>query len=89
MLGCQPLLRVVKRGGLLRGVTKGFDRADRLALIRVNRRVLQCVDPVSNEDCRVLLRAGFGGCDDRATGLLQSLHSAAAGAGGVNDQLTA
>ena len=62
MLGRQALLRRVELGGLPVGVLQGLERADRLVLVDVGRRVLQGLDtPVGADDTLVILPAMAGG----------------------------
>ncbi len=87
VLGGQALLRVVKLGRAARRVAKGFERADRVVLVHIGFRIVQRLHPIAREDGGILLGAAFRGGDHGAAGLLKRGHRAAAGAGGIDDQL--
>ena len=64
-------------------------RADSVILVEVRGGIAQCFHPIAREDRGVFLRAGFRGGNYRAPGLFERTDGAAAGAGGVDDQLAA
>ena len=87
MLGGQALLRFVELRGLAVGVLKASSALMASFLSTSAVGIVQRLDPVARKDRGVLLRAALGGGDHGAARLLQRRNRAAAGAGGVDDQL--
>ena len=65
MLGRQPFLRLIEGGRLRCGVLKRFERADRIVLVDVGRRISQGLDPIARKHRGVLLGAALRRRDDR------------------------
>lgn len=89
MFGGQALLRVVELLGFQFGEFKGFQRRDHFVLVEVCGRIAQGLHPIAGEYRCVLFRSGARCGNDGPVRFLESMHSAAAGAGHIDYELPA